>query len=63
MSLGGLLALLCIILGFLSAILDEAILFKGPGALVSLCWFVAALAIVAVLGGVGPVLFGRKPEA
>lgn len=59
MSIGGLLALLCIILGFLSAILEEAILFKGPLALVALAWFVAALAIVAVLGGIGPVLFRR----
>lgn len=54
MTLGALLAIICIVLGFIVAIVDEKILF-GP-----LEWFVAAIAIVMTLGGVGPVLFGRK---
>lgn len=61
MTVGTLLAVLCILVGFLCGILDEAILFKGPVPLVALVWFVAALAIEATIN-VGPVLFGRKRE-
>jgi hypothetical protein len=52
MTVGLLLAVLCILLGFVGAIVDEKILL---GALE---WFVAAIAIALTLGGVGPALFG-----
>ena len=47
MSLGQLLALVCIILGFIVGIIEEKVLFDA------LTWFVADVAIVLTLGGVG----------
>lgn len=47
MSLGRLLGILCILLGFISAIISDAILFSP------LTWFVAAIAVVVVLDFVG----------
>lgn len=46
MSVGGLLALVCIILGFIVGVSDNKIVFDA------LSWFVAAIAIVMTLGGV-----------
>lgn len=54
MTVGVLLAIVCILLGFLGPILDEKILIGV------LDWFVAAIAIVMTLGGVGPVVWGGK---
>lgn len=54
--LGVVLGLVCIILGFIVALADVHILFDP------LTWFVAAIAFVAVLGGVGigGLVIGRK---
>lgn len=46
MSIGGLLALVCIILGFIVGITEDKLLFDA------LTWFVAAIALVVTLGGV-----------
>ena len=46
MSFGSVLALVCIILGFISGVADTKILFDA------LTWFVAAIAVVLALGGV-----------
>lgn len=53
MSFGTIAALICIVLGFVVGVTEEKILFD------SLTWFVAAIAFVVALGGVGPVL-GRS---
>ena len=55
MTIGALLGLICIAVGFFSAIFDEKVLFDP------LAWFVAAIAFVVTLGGVTvPGLMGRR---
>jgi hypothetical protein len=48
-------ALICILLGFITAIIDEAILFNA------LTWFVASIAF-SVLPGFSGFTFVRKSE-
>lgn len=56
MTLGTLLAIICLVIGFLVG----ASVFKLW--MDALEWFVAAIAIVMSLGGVGPVIVGsRRP--
>ena len=53
MSLAQVLGLVCIILGFVVGITEEKILFDA------LSWFVAGIAFIVVLGGVGPIIGKR----
>lgn len=56
MSIWTVCALICIILGFVGAIIDEAILFN------TLTWFVAAIAFNTLAGGFA-FTWGRKGES
>ncbi len=54
MTLGQLLALICIIIGFVVAAVSGTFLFPPT------TWFIAAIAIVLTLGGVYPLPFRRS---
>lgn len=58
MTLGQVLGVVCIVIGFITGAIGdgrEELLFD------SLTWFVAGIAIVMTLGGVGPTFGNRKP--
>jgi uncharacterized membrane protein YfcA len=54
MTIGKVLGLISIVLGFIAALVDEDVLFNP------LAWFVLAIAFVMVLDGI-VLPFGRKP--
>lgn len=54
MSIGTLLALVCIILGFVVGVTEDKILFDAT------TWFVAAIAFALSLTGVGPTFGGKS---